>query len=185
VESPSKLRARRKAADPRRARGEVKLEALLAARAERYAHSTPLPPTIDCTVVTFRRCGSRYAMSLRELCEIRPLARWCRLPGAGAAVPGVVHYRGELLTLLDLAQLSAARDETTSASWVLVLEHAGERLGLMADEVMDVLELAAGSIQPLPLTLGENGDNFVGMSADGVLIADAARLMAAQLRAHG
>ena len=182
--SPNRARSGRKPAAAPRARGEVKSDALLAARADRYAHSDPLPEPIERTVVTFQRCGSRYAMSLHELCEIRPLARWCRLPGASAAVPGVVHYRGELLTLLDLAQLASAR-ESSAAAWVLVVEHAGERLGLMADEVMDVLELSAGSIQPLPLTLGEGGDTFVGMSKDGVLIADAGKLMAAQLRANG
>jgi purine-binding chemotaxis protein CheW len=185
VDSPSKLLRRRVKAAPRRARGEVKVEALLATRAERYAQSAPLAPTIDRTVVTILRCGRRYALTLHELCEIRPLVRWCRLPGASPVVPGVVHYRGELLTLLDLAQLSAPRQETTLAGWVLVIEQAGERLGLMADEVMDVLELSAGSIQPLPVTLGENADTFVGMSADGVLIADATKLMGAQLRANG
>ncbi|HEX6243407.1 MAG TPA: chemotaxis protein CheW, partial [Polyangiales bacterium] len=135
MDLPSKLPARRAKAAPRRARGEVKVETLLATRAERYAQSAPLPPTIDRTVVTFQRCGSRYAMTLHELCEIRPLVRWCRLPGASPVVPGVVHYRGELLTLLDLAQLSAPRPETAPPGWVLVIEQAGERLGLMADEV--------------------------------------------------
>lgn len=163
--------------------GELKVDALLAARAERYAHESSLPEPIERTVVTFQRCAGRYAMSLHELCEIRPLSRWCRLPGAAGAVPGVVYYRGELLTLLDLAPLVSGREATSTADWVLVVERGGERLGLMADEVMDVLELSAGAIQPLPLTLGESGEVFVGMSKDGVLIADAGKLMAAQLRA--
>lgn len=155
---------------------------LLEARAQRYARALVEPLAIDRTVVTFARAQSAYAIALHELSEIRPLSRVCVLPGTSFAVPGVVHYRGELLSLLDLGALSGQRTDASSAPWLLVVEHGGERLGLLADDVMDVVEVPAGSTRPLPVTLGEEVETFVGISADGVLITDAARLMATQMR---
>lgn len=155
-------------------------EGVLETRARRYARAATPPEAVERTVVTFQRGPSRYALSLSELCEIRPLRGYCRLPGAAAAVPGVVHYRGELLSLLDLMALSSARAEARAPAWVLVVEHERERLGLMADEVMDVLDLPVGAIQPLPLTLSEEANTFIGMTSDGVLIATAERLAQSQ-----
>jgi purine-binding chemotaxis protein CheW len=158
---------------------------LLEARALRYARAESEPPAIERTVVTFARSASRYGVSLEELREIRALSSICRLPGASDVVPGVVHYRGELLTLMDLSALSAGKSETKSAAWMLVIERDGERLGLMADEVTDVLSLSVGSIKPLPLTLDSVADTFVGMTADGVLIVETGRLMSASLQGAG
>lgn len=68
---------------------------------------------------------------------------------------------------------------------MLVIEQAGERIGLMADDVTDVLALEAGCIQALPLTMGRAADIFFGMSSEGVLIVDTARLMSASLQGSG
>jgi chemotaxis signal transduction protein len=182
----NKLRARHRApSHAREPRANHGLDSLLDVRAARYARTSSEPPAIERTVVAFRRHDSSYGVTLEELREIRALARWCRLPGTSSVVPGVVHYRGELLTLLDLAALSAGACEGAEASWMLVIEQAGERIGLMADDVTDVLALEAGCIHALPLTMGSAGDTFVGMSVDGLLIVDTTRLMAVALQASG
>jgi purine-binding chemotaxis protein CheW len=182
----SKLRRQNGAALPRALSDSAEqAPSLLDARAARYARAEAEPPAIERTVVTFVRNGSRYGVSLEELREIRALAHWCRLPGASNVVPGVVHYRGELLSLMDLAALSSGSSDASRASWMLVIEQAGERLGLMADEVTDVLSLEAGSTLALPLTMGSAADTFVGMTVDGVLIVDTGRLMTASLHGAG
>jgi chemotaxis signal transduction protein len=169
----------------RETRADEAPRGLLDVRAARYARAESDPPAIERTVVTFCRQASRYGVTLEELCEIRALSQWCRLPGTSSVVPGVVYYRGELLTLMDLAALSAGASDGAGASWMLVIEQAGERIGLMADDVTDVLALETGCIQALPLTMGRAADTFLGMSSDGVLIVDTARLMSVSLQGSG
>ena len=154
-------------------------EALLRARAQRYAGAERVERTVVSTVITFLRGTSRYAIALTDLCEIRALSTFCALPGADRAVPGVVHYRGELLSVVDLTALTTEQTPTANARWVLVSEHAGERLGLMADEVLDVLDLEVASVHALPLTLGAVGELFRGATAEGVLVVDAPHLFRA------
>jgi chemotaxis signal transduction protein len=161
--------------DPRPA--EVRAaEALLRARARRYANVAEAESAVAATVITFQRGSSRYGIALAELCEIRPLSGFCALPGARRAVPGVIHYRGELLTLVELTALLSNDAASGEPRWVLVSERAGERIGLMADEVLDVVELAVGAVHALPLTLGDVSDVFRGATTDGVLVIDAAHL---------
>lgn len=150
--------------------------ALLRARAERYAAATVEDTRVLFTVVTFRRGESCYALPLTGLCEIRSLARWCALPGTNPAVLGMVYYRGELLSLHDLATFSCGTPPGTRPGWVLVTEHHASRLGLVADDVMEVLEIEVGSARAVPVTLGDAAEVFAGMSERGVLIVDVPRM---------
>lgn len=175
-----------------RSRGEappsaesVARNALLRTRAQRYANVVSDTKPVVCTVITFQRGTSQYGISLAELCEIRPLSLWCSLPGARRAVPGVMHYRGELLSLVDPSALSSEVAASGEPRWVLVSEQAGERLGLMADEVLDVQELELNAVHALPLTLGDAGEVFRGATNDGVLVIDTPLLFRApQLAPH-
>jgi chemotaxis signal transduction protein len=154
----------------------VATRALLRARAERYAAATVEDTRVLFTAVTFRRGESCYALPLTGLCEIRPLARWCALPGTNPVVLGMVYYRGELLSLHDLATFACGTTPGTSPGWVLVAEYHDARIGLVADDVMEVLEFEVGSAHAVPVTLGDAAEVFTGMSERGVLIVDVGRM---------
>jgi chemotaxis signal transduction protein len=149
--------------------------ALLRARAERYSAVAEDARRVLCSAVTFRRGAGSYALPLGGLREIRPLTRPCELPGASPVVLGIVYYRGELLSLHDLCVFSSGVAPAQSPGWVIVTEHAGVRLGLVADELMDVVEIEAGSVHAVPVTLGDAADVFTGITEQGVLVVDVAR----------
>ncbi len=150
---------------------------LLKARAERYASVTVEEKAVHCTVVSFTRGKGRYALPLTDLREIRALASYCPMPGASAIVPGVAYYRGELLSVHDLAVFVSGQQPAAAPSWMLVAEHGGERIGLVADALHDVLPLELAEIRPLPLTMAESSEVFMGMTEAGVLVAEAARML--------
>jgi chemotaxis signal transduction protein len=155
---------------------DASASSLLRARAERYAAVGAHETHVLYTVVTFRRGKGAYALPLMGLCEIRPLARWCTLPGTNPVVLGIVYYRGELLSLHDLATFASGTAPEAEPKWVLVTEHGDARMGLVADDVMDVLEIEVGSARGIPVTLGDAADVFAGMTQDGVLIVDVMRM---------
>jgi chemotaxis signal transduction protein len=158
--------------------------ALLRARAERYAAVAAQESHVLYSVVTFRRGEGAYALPLTGLCEIRPLVRWCTLPGTNPVVLGLVYYRGELLSLHDLAVFASGKPSSSAPSWVLVAEHHGARIGLVADDVLDVVEIESGAARAIPVTLGDASELFAGMldqnSGAAVLIVDIARMFETQ-----
>jgi purine-binding chemotaxis protein CheW len=149
--------------------------ALLRARAERYATVQSDARPVLCSAVTFRRAASAYALPLSGLREIRPLSNPCELPGSSPVVRGIVYYRGELLSLHDLSVFSSGVVPKDSPPWVIVMEHAGVRIGLVADELMDVVEVETGEVHPVPVTLGDAADVFMGVTGNGMLVVDVAR----------
>jgi purine-binding chemotaxis protein CheW len=158
--------------------GDAEIE-ILRTRAARYARGVEQIVEHVADVVIFARGDLRYAVPLPSLREIRPLRAACRIPGASPAVPGVFHYRGEILSLHDIeAFLGGASPRP--APWVLIVEHERERLGLMADEVIGVEPARASALRPVPVTLGDAGGCFQGVLDAGVVMLGPARLFANQ-----
>jgi chemotaxis signal transduction protein len=146
-------------------------------RARRYAQVAEAPRRVLTTAVTFTRSGHRCALSLTCLREVRPLHLVCPIPFARPPFHGILHYRGELLSLVDVAALLGTSTPQPAAAWVLVIEHEDERVGLLADEVLDVADVEAKDVSPVPLTLGESGEVFVGLMRDGSLLIDVPKLI--------
>lgn len=145
---------------------------LLKLRAERYAKAASEVARDAMETVLFSRGSGRYGVLLSTLREIRPLTNLSLLPGASAVVPGVVYYRGELLSAHDLAAFMnpGVRTAHKPGGWILIVEHEGERLGLIADAVTEIRAMHAEAVHPLPLTLGDRSACFQGVLADGLLL---------------
>jgi len=150
---------------------------LLRTRTLRYAKREKTRAGVELRALTFVRGKSTYAISIETLLEVRAWPKLCVIPGASAVVPGVFHYRGELLSAHDPSRFMGL-ESTTSPQWMLVLEHDGERIGLIADEVLGIRSIVEDSVQPVPVTFGDRGACFVGAVEPELLILDAASLFA-------
>ncbi len=148
---------------------------LLRARAERYARRDRRKAGIELRVLAFARGSSGYAIALDALREVRPWPKLCVVPGASAVVPGVFQYRGELLSAHDPGRFMGL-DVRSTPQWMLVLEHARRRIGLMADEVVGIRTVASDALQPVPVAFGERGSCFLGVVEPDLLVLDAPRL---------
>lgn len=149
---------------------------ILRRRAARYARLAESETVASHEVVVFRRGEAAYAIAHGGLREIRPLRRFCRVPGASAVVPGAFHFRGEIVSLHDLGAFGRAGAAPAFAPWVVLAEHAESRLGLLADEVLGIEALTESEIRALPLTMGPQADLLRGIARNEVLLLDPAAL---------
>ena len=150
---------------------------LLRRRAARYARAVDLHAEVKAEVVIFARGAARYALRLPSLREIRPLRSLARIPGASRVVPGVFHYRGEIVSAHDLDAFMAAEPASTEPSWVLVAEHEGRSIGLLADEVHGVEALPQRDVRPPPLTLRGAGAGVEGIAGGEVVVINLTELL--------
>jgi purine-binding chemotaxis protein CheW len=149
---------------------------LLKQRAARYALASERQAVDLTDSVVFRRGNAKYAVPLVMLREVRPLRSFCAIPCASSAVPGILHFRGEIISLHDVAAFMEPSMDAGEPSWVIVVEYMGERIGLGADEVLDVERHSAAMVQPLPITFGDQGIISDGLLPDGTLLLSAARM---------
>jgi purine-binding chemotaxis protein CheW len=78
--------------------------------------------------------------------EILPHMRATRIPGVPDVVEGLVNVRGSLLTVLDGHLLLQQQRRQTDEGAIVVLEVKGRSYGLGVGQVLDFLEVPAGSV---------------------------------------
>jgi purine-binding chemotaxis protein CheW len=89
--------------------------------------------------VLFRLAAQTFALSLDQAREIVRLQGLERLPGTRPPMAGLIVLRGTPVPVLDLRGAGAADDEGD----VLVLDVAGDPVGVAVDEVLAVLPAEA------------------------------------------
>lgn len=143
---------------------------LLQKRALRYAKPQVADAEEVREAVFFARGARRYACPLHALREVRKIGKVRALPISSSIVPGVVHVRGELLSVHDLHAFITEDAAPKEGSFLLVIEEQKEKLALIADDIFDVGEYRPSALHPLPLTLGERTACFQGVFEDGTML---------------
>jgi len=116
-------------------------------RARRYATSQQLgeagaESAAGESVLVFRLGGDRYGIPVSFVREVLPQARIAPVPGAPAAVAGLIQVRGEIRPVYDLrARLQmpeAAPRPAKEGETVIVLSAAGRDFGVRVDAAEEI-----------------------------------------------
>ncbi|MDF1661722.1 MAG: chemotaxis protein CheW [Planctomycetota bacterium] len=146
--------------------------AILRQRAHYYSKKADVEKGSSVEVITFARADTVYGVLIKEFREVRVLPSFCRIPGASPIVPGVFPYRGEILSVHDLAMFMEKERRLKKPEWALVVESNKRRLAILADEVFGVEEVFDEDIQGVPLTLNQRGQIFSGLVKKTYLLID-------------
>lgn len=136
------------------------LAQIWARRAYELAEAPPAPmlgQTLDLLV--FWLDGERYGLEVTNVREIYPLEQLTPVPRTPNFVTGVFSARGRILSVVDLrAFMGLSATELTDQTKIIVVGHTNPasemgqmEIGLLADEVADVLTVFKEDIDP-PLT---------------------------------
>ena len=102
--------------------------------------------------VVVRFGADRYGIRITSVREILKVGRVTAVPGVPQHVAGVINLRGTVLTVLDVRSLLGLEPVAVGApARILVLEGAGMTVGLLAEEVEEILEVPAAQVKP-PIT---------------------------------
>jgi chemotaxis-related protein WspB len=140
--------------------------------------------------LVFELGSDRYALDVQQVAEVLPLLEITAIPGAPAAITGLVTYRGTLVPVIDLSQLTLGRPAARRLSTRIVLVHYPDQrgqthlLGLIAERATQAYRrdrsdfVASGVTNPGTAYLGP-----VATDARGVLQAiDVRTLLPSSLR---
>ena len=82
------------------------------------------------------------ASTVREILPVQPATR---VPGAPEQVAGLINVRGRIITLVDAHKCLGQRLQSTAGTLVL-LELGSRTVGLIVDEVIDLIAVAEGML---------------------------------------
>jgi purine-binding chemotaxis protein CheW len=109
--------------------------------------------------LTFFMRSEEYAVGILRVKEIIEYERVTRVPTTPAHVRGVINLRGAVLPVVDLAaKFGHGESEPVRTTCIVVVEtRGGDELhhpmipvGLLADSVSEVVDIAADAIEPAP-----------------------------------
>ncbi len=99
-------------------------------------------------LVVFQLGSEEYAVSISQVKEIIRYGGATKLPNTPEHMEGIINLRGKVIPVVDLAKrfgLARARQGDAQA---LIVEAAGREVGMVVDEVSEVLRLEDSAIEP-------------------------------------
>ena len=123
--------------------------------------------------LSFRVRDAGYALPIALVREIIEYAEVTRVPMMPAYIHGVINLRGNVVPVLDLAarfglSLTAPGNRTCIVIIELALGDGLQRIGLVVDEVDEVLEIDPQQIMPAPaFGTAIRSDFIAGMAQQG------------------
>jgi len=136
----------------------------------------------EIQVACFRLLDDLYAVDIMRIKEIiRPQKLTC-LPKAPAFIDGVINLRGAVIPVVDLRRRFTMPERAAGApTRLLIVRLCAQTLGLVVDEVTEVITVPVKDIKPPPaFSAGVTADYLLGVCLAGdvlVMLLDVDRLL--------
>lgn len=103
-------------------------------------------------LVIFRLRDEEFGIEINQVREILSLIDITPIPVSDEYIIGVINLRGEVIPVIDLARqfglpVSSSLPKTAR---IVVIEAVDNTVGVIVDEVPQVIKISAGKIEPAP-----------------------------------
>ncbi|MBM3812854.1 MAG: purine-binding chemotaxis protein CheW [Acidimicrobiia bacterium] len=121
--------------------------------AKESGSEAPPAGTMAGKYLTFHLATEEYAVEVIKVREIMGVLHITRVPQTPSEVKGVINLRGKVIPVIDLRiKFGLPETEYTQRTCIIVvqLSQSGTQMGIIVDEVSEVLNLTANDIQKTP-----------------------------------
>lgn len=140
------------------------LKALEQKKQEQRSHNSQKEEIVYNQWATFRVDNELYGIDVMQVKEVLRYSAITPVPGAHAAVLGIINLRGNVVTVIDTRQMFRLPTvEPDDETRVIVVEfNESEVIGLVVDSVDEVLSLPQNTVERVPNASGdETSKRFV------------------------
>ena len=114
--------------------------------------------------VTFRVGAESFGIALQEVEEIVELPLVTKVPDAPDYVLGVICLRDQVMPLVDISEILSIQQGKAERKldMVILLSFGGAKIGVVVDEIQEILRVQEGQALPPPQTLSEAEREHLG-----------------------
>ncbi|MDP4127339.1 MAG: chemotaxis protein CheW [Bacillota bacterium] len=98
-------------------------------------------------LVVFQLAAEEYAIPISQVKEIIRYNSATKLPSTPGFMEGIINLRGKVISVIDLAGKFALPTKKSSDKQALIVEVAGQEIGLVVDAVTEVIRLEEDAIE--------------------------------------
>lgn len=120
----------------------------------------------EVQMIIFRLGNEQYALPIMSVQEIIMKQTPTHIPKSPDWVEGVINLRGHIIPIIDgKKKFSLENDKNFNHNdaRIMVLDVEHEIIGLIVDEVSEVIHLKTEDIEPPPIDMDENSDFLWGI----------------------
>jgi len=130
-------------------------------------------------VLEFLLMYERYSIESKFVQEICPLKEISLLPCVPPFVAGIMNVRGRIVPVVDIRRFFDFPSKgLTDLNRVIVLASGDTEFGILADAIHGMRSISAERLQPsLPTLTGIREEYLKGVTGDGVVVLDGAKLL--------
>lgn len=112
--------------------------------------------------VIFRLGQEEYGIEIQKVQIIERIASITRVPKAPYFIKGVINQRGEIIPVMSLRlKFNLVEEEYTDESRIIIVRMEEDSIGMIVDEVKEVLEFSQESIENIQGFASEVQLNFI------------------------
>ncbi len=105
----------------------------------------------EIQLVIFRLGAEEYGVPITQVQEINLLSKPTKIPNSPSFLEGVISLRKQIIPVVDLKKrFSIEQTDYTKDARIMIVEVNDSIIGVIVDEVLEVLRLPASSIEPPP-----------------------------------
>lgn len=117
---------------------------------------------ISMKYLTFFIGEQRYGLPISLVMEIIGMQTVAEVPEFPVYAKGIINLRGLIVPLIDVnMRIGYAEREYTEKTCVIVVDVQGVEIGLIVDEVDEVLDICDKDINPPPQGAADEADQYV------------------------
>jgi purine-binding chemotaxis protein CheW len=132
-------------------------------------------------VLWFTLGNEEYGIKVEHVQTIIDRARVTPVPNTPSFVYGIINNRGSLIPIVELRKLFRMPDSAAGVNYMVILDFAGMRVGILVDKVNEVLDIDFRTILPPPSSIsGQEAEYISGIykNRNGIItIIDIVRVL--------
>ncbi|MEA3545815.1 MAG: chemotaxis protein CheW [Thermodesulfobacteriota bacterium] len=119
--------------------------------------------------LTFHLAGEDYGIEIQYVIEIIGILNVTDVPDMPAFIRGVINLRGKVVPIMDVrARFNMEDREYDDRTCIIVINIDGTEVGLVVDEVSEVMDIPETNVEPAPRTSKNTEDSYIqGMGKVG------------------
>jgi chemotaxis signal transduction protein len=125
-------------------------------------------PEEEMRICLFSMGGDAYAIPVDLLTEIIITPKMFPVPTTPAHVLGVINLRGNIVPIVDIRS-ALSLPQQSAPGQIAIVKHGAIILGIVVDNVSEVVGVPEGSVQAIPADYGAQGNKNRSRFFRGIL----------------
>ena len=102
-------------------------------------------------LITFKIGQETFGVDILSIKEVNRMMEITRLPRAPGFIKGVINLRGKILPIIDTRKrFHLEPKDPDRHTRIIIIERDDKLVGIIVDEVLEVLRISAGIVDPPP-----------------------------------